>query len=475
MPNHGARGYEVPTTIPVPESQLSGVPFVIGASPVQAAESPAPVGAPVLIRSFTEFRKKFGYSDDYANYPLCEFAFVYFVKYAQRPMIAVNMLDPATANTSQAAADVDVVAHRAALPIEAIDDTNLVVKATGSGGATLVKGTDYIVTSGDNAVYVALLPASAQYNATALNIAYKKVTPSAVTASAIVTGLESIELCATSLAMAPDMIVAPGYSHNASVAAAMAEKAAGINGMFRAIAIVDIDASSATTKAAAITAKGTAGMDDKNMVVCWPMVQCEDSVQHMSSHVCARMAKTDAARGGVPSRSPSNQDMPDVEALVQADGTPIQLTMDDANDLNDAGIVTALNFMGDFRVWGNYTADAGATDPKDRYISFVRMFVFVNNLTIRLMWERIDEPLTFRLVDGLCDEIGQRLNALVGSGHLFGARVVFSRDENPIEDLQSGLARIHLYICPPAPFQEAVYYIEYQSSYAEAAFAALAE
>ena len=37
------------------------------------------------------------------------------------------------------------------------------------------------------------------------------------------------------------------------------------------------------------------------------------------------------------------------------------------------------------------------------------------------------------------------------------------------------IARIHLYICPPAPFQEAVYYIEYQASYAAAAFAALAE
>ena len=69
MPNHGVRGYELPTTIPVPDSQFSGIPFVIGASPVQAAESPAPVGAPVLIRSFTEFRKKFGYSDDFANYP----------------------------------------------------------------------------------------------------------------------------------------------------------------------------------------------------------------------------------------------------------------------------------------------------------------------------------------------------------------------------------------------------------------------
>ena len=474
MPRHGVFGYELPTSAPVPASQLSGLPFVIGVSAIQAAEDPAPIGAPVLIRSFAEFKKKLGYSSDTETYGLCEFAEVFFALYAQRPIIAVNLLDPATNNTTVAAADVNIVGHRATLPVGLINDATLVVKPSSGSQTSLVEGTDFVIIYADDAAYLSLLPGSASYSATKLNIAYKKVDTTAVTAAAVVTGLESVELCATTLGTVPDMIAAPGFSQNATVAAAMAQKASGINGMFRAVAVVDID-TAAATPAAAITAKGTALMNDKNTIVCWPMVQVDGKKQYLSSHMCGRMAATDQARDNVPSRSPSNQPMPDVDALVLADGTKVELTLDDANSLNDAGICTAINFLGSYRSFGNYTADADAEDPKDRYIAFVRMFAYVNNLIIRRLWDKLDEPLTWRLVDSLTDEINLMLNGLVGSGHLYGARVEFNAGENPLEDLEQGIAKIHVYICPEPPFQEAVYYIEYDASYVRVAFAALEE
>jgi phage tail sheath protein FI len=294
-----------------------------------------------------------------------------------------------------------------------------------------------------------------------------------VNASAVVAGLESIELCATKLGRAPDVIVAPGYSKNATVAAAMAQKAAGINGMFRAIAIVDIDTSAAATVANAITAVTANGLNDKNLIVCWPMVQVDDKKQYLSSHMAARIAMTDANQGGYPSRSPSNQMLAPVEGLVVASGTAVEMTIDDANDLEAAGIVTAINYKGQFRSFGNYTGDAAAEDVKDRYISNVRMFAYVNNIVVDKLWDKLDEPLTYRLVDGLVDEINMSLNGLVGLGALHGARAEFLPDENPIDDLQQGIARIHIYICPVAPFMEAVYYIQYDASYVRAAFAAL--
>lgn len=474
MPRHGVYGYELPTSAPVPASQLSGLPFVIGVSAIQAAEDPAPIGAPVLIRSFSEFKKKLGYSSDTEKYGLCEFAEVFFALYAQRPIIAVNLLDPATNNTSVAAANIDVVGHRAEISVDAINDANLVVKSTGGTAVTLVKDTDYVVMYSEAACYVVLLPSSTHYSDASLNIAYKKVSPAAVNAAAVVTGLESVELCATTLGTVPDMIAAPGFSQNATVAAAMAQKASGINGMFRAVAVVDLDPTAATPSAA-ITAKGTAVMSDKNTIVCWPMVLVGDKKQYLSSHMCGRMAATDQARDNVPSRSPSNQPMPDVDALVLSDGTKVELTLADANDLNNAGICTAINFLGSYRAFGNYTADAEAEDPKDRYIAFVRMFAYVNNLIIRRLWDKLDEPLTWRLVDSLTDEINLMLNGLVGSGHLYGARVEFNAGENPLEDLEQGIAKIHVYICPEPPFQEAVYYIEYDASYVRVAFAALEE
>ena len=474
MPRHGVFGVELPTTVAAAPAQVSGLPFVIGVSPINAAEAPAAVGTPVLIRSFAEFRQKFGYSADTEKYGLCEFAQVFFSLYGQRPMIAVNLVDPATNVTTVAAANIDVVSHAAAIDVGAVNSADLVVKTTGGSPVTLVKGTDYVVTYTDDACNVVLLPGSTYYTATALNIAYKKINPSAINAAAVVTGLDSIEMCATNIGRTPDVIVAPGYSQNATVAAAMAQKAEGINGMFRAVAIVDIDTSSATTVANAIAAVTANGLNDKNLIVCWPMVKVGDKKQYLSSHMAACIAMTDANQGGgYPSVSPSNKPLAPVEGLVLASGTAVEMTIDDANDLEQGGIVTALNYKGTFRSFGNYTGDAAADDEKDRFINFVRMFAFVSNLVADKLWEYLDEPLTYRLVDSLVDEINMSLNGLVGIGALHGARAEFLPDENPIDDLKSGIARIHIYICPIAPFMEAVYYIQYDASYAREAFAGL--
>ena len=474
MPRHGVFGVELPTTVAAAPAQVSGLPFVIGVSPINAAEDPAAVGTPTLIRTFAEFRQKFGYSADTEKYGLCEFAQVFFSLYGQRPMIAVNLVDPATNVTPVAAANIDVVNHAAAIDVGAVNSADLVVKTTGGSAVTLVKGTDYIVTYTDDACNVVLLPGSTYYTATALNIAYKKINPSAINAAAVVTGLDSIELCATNIGRTPDVIVAPGYSQNATVAAAMAQKAEGINGMFRAIAIVDIDTGSATTVANAVAAVAANGLNDKNLIVCWPMVKVGDKKQHLSSHMAACIAMTDATQGsGYPSVSPSNKPLAPVEGLVLASGTAVEMTIDDANDLEQGGIVTALNYKGTFRSFGNYTGAADADDEKDMYINFVRMFAFVSNLVADKLWEYLDEPLTYRLVDSLVDEINMSLNGLVGIGALYGARAEFLPDENPLDDLKSGIARIHIYICPIAPYLEAVYYIQYDASYAREAFAGL--
>ena len=203
------------------------------------------------------------------------------------------------------------------------------------------------------------------------------------------------------------------------------------------------------------------------------MVKVGDKKQYLSSHMAARIAMTDAEQGNVPYRSPSNQVLAPVESLVVAAGTAIEMTIDDANDLNDGGIVTAINYKGVFRSFGNYTGDASADDIKDKYINFVRMFAYVNNMVADKLWEYLDEPLTYRLVDSLVDEVNMSLNGLVGIGALNGARAEFLADENPVDDLREGKANIHIYIAPIAPFMEAVYYIQYDASYARNAFIGL--
>lgn len=465
---HGIYVQERATSMVVPQSVQSGIPFVIGASPIQSAETPAALGTPVLCRSFSEFQRKFGYSDDYEKYPLCEFAYVYFVVFGQRPMIACNLLDPSTMNTSVAAADIDVSAHRAELPLEAIDDANLVVKSTSSGSA-LTKGTDYAVVYAGEKCYVEVLSGGSVYSNSKLNIAYKKVTAASVNASAVATGLSAIDLCPTKLGMIPNIIAAPGYSQNATVAAAMALKANAIAGMFKAVCVVDLDASSVTTVSGAVTA--AAGLNDKTQIVCWPMVGLNGVKFHLSSFIAACIAATDVDTGNIPARSPSNKDLY-CDSMVLASGTEVNLTLADADTLNAGGVMTAINFLSNFKAFGNYTGAMGASnDPKDYYIAFVRMFAYVNNLIIRQLWEKLDEPLTFRLLDSLTDEVNLMLNGLTGSGYLLGARVEFTQDENPVEDLTEGIARLHIYIAPAAPWQEGDFIIEYDANYAKEIFA----
>ena len=153
MPNHGVYVSEQATSVGTPLVAPSGVPFVIGAAPVQSAGAPAAAGRPVLCTSWDDFVAAFGYSDVWTNYNLCEFAYSHFKLYGCQPAIFCNLLDPSTHKTAQAASDLTVANHRVSLPLEAINDSSLVVKASGGQGTAYTKDTDYVVFySGENCI-----------------------------------------------------------------------------------------------------------------------------------------------------------------------------------------------------------------------------------------------------------------------------------------------------------------------------------
>ena len=142
MPKHGVYVSELSTSVSTPVAVETGIPFVIGLSPVHTADNPAAAGAPVLVTSFSEFEAKLGYSDDWATYPLCEFAYSHFKLFGMQPAIFVNLLDPTTHKSAVAAADKDVTGKKIELTAKAIDDAGLVVKAAGGNGNAYVKDTD---------------------------------------------------------------------------------------------------------------------------------------------------------------------------------------------------------------------------------------------------------------------------------------------------------------------------------------------
>lgn len=467
--NHGVYVTEQATSVSTPVVANSGLPFFIGTAPVQSAESPAKVGVPVLCHSWNEAVEKLGYSDDWAKYTLCEAMYSHFKLFGCEPAVFCNVLDMSRTSSVEAASK-SVSDHKVELPIEAIAST---VVVQDNEKSPMTKDTDYALYYANGNLIVELLRDGAKYSENVLNVAYSQVSQK-VTHSEISTGLEAIEQCMTSLGILPDLICAPGWSHEPTVAAAMATKAGSINGLFRAKALVDIDCSGSGAKdvAAAITAKSTNTLTDKNQIVCWPMLTLGDKRFHASTQIAGLLAFVDTGNGGCPYESPSNKNLK-CDGLCLADGTEVVLTFAQANNLNAAGIVTALNFVNGWVAWGNYTgAYPTATDVIDYMIPISRMFDFVGNTLVKTFWGKLDKPMNRRLIDTVLDTSNIWLNGLVGQGCLLGARVEMIDAENPVANLMAGIIKLHVYMTPPSPAQEIDFVLEFDANYVTSALQA---
>lgn len=282
--------------------------------------------------------------------------------------------------------------------------------------------------------------------------------------AAIAAGVENVELCLTKYGIIPDMLLAPGFSHEKTVAAALCAKATAINGIFKAKAILDINADTYT---AAIEAK-SASLPG-NPILCFPKGKIGDKTFHLSTVVAGCISTTDSSNSGIPYESPSNKSV-SLDSLVASNGKEILLTKAQADQLNQNGIVTAINFLSKFVVWGNYTAAyPTSTDVKDIFIPISRMFDWINNTLIKTFWSYLDRPNNRRLIDSILDTTTIWINGLVGSGYLLGGRVELKDEENPSTDLMAGIIRPHIYITLPSPGQEIDFIVEYDPQYVEQA------
>lgn len=475
MANLGVHVKEQATAVATPAVADVGIPFVVGLAPVHAASKPAKPNVPVLATSWDEAVEKLGFSYDWKTYTLCEFMYSHFQLFGCQPVIFCNVLDAAAMKAAAKAADYNVSDHKIDLPFDTINNETLVVK---NGETTLKKDEDYTVLydENNNVCVVELLSSGNAYDAATLNVTSNVVTPSAVVTADIVEGLSAVDACMTAAGVIPDLICAPGFSHVTTVAAIMATKAAGINGLFGAKALIDCDSGeNGVREYSELTAyKNKNNFADENQILCWPMVKLGDYTFHMSTQLAGLMAQVDTLNGGIPYESPSNKNL-QMDTCCLEDGTEVNLTWEQVQLIaGNYGIVTALNFMSmGWTAKGNYTACYPAgTDVKDYFIPVSRMFDFVGNTLIRTFWSKLDKPMNRRLLDTILDTCNIWLGGLVGSEYLLGARAEILDSENPLTDLMAGIIRIHIYMTPPSPAQEIDFVLEYDVSYVTEALAA---
>ena len=471
---HGVRVSEIPTAIITPVQTTAGLPIVFGTAPVHLTENPEEyVNKPVICYEYKEAVAALGYSADWEKYTLCEAMYTEFYLYAVKPIVFVNVLDPKKHKTSVPEKAVPIVNGEATISDPVIKST-LVVK-DGVGGTKLVEGEDYVAAwNDDGELVITDIAGGADSGLAAFGVSYDKVDPSKVTKADLiggvdsqgnVTGIELVNSIYTIFSIVPGILAAPGWTHDPEVAAVMKAKALAINTIFRCIALTDVDTAACRKYQDVNAWKNNNSYTGTNQVVCWPCVQMGDHVYHMSTHIMGIIGVMDAANTDIPYQSPSNLSM-QATGICLKDGTEVSLTLEQANLLNSQGIMTALNFIGGWKSWGNYTgAYPGTTDVKDTFICVRRMFDWQYQTFILTYWQKVDRPLNKRLVRSIVDSEQIRLNGLVSREYLLGAEVQFLEDENPITDLLAGIFRLHIKLTPPVPAQDIEGILEYETSY----------
>lgn len=367
--SHGVKISEVPTSILPPVEVSAGIPFIVGTAPVNMTD-PTNVNKPVLCYSYDEAVAAFGYVPpklDAASglkkyeYSISEFIYSQFALFGVAPVMIVNVLDPTTHKITATTKSVTLDAKTGSATIAETGILPETVTLTGSGSA-YVKGTDYVLTFDDDGYLVITSKTGASGDflcttATPLTLAAEKVDPTKVATDDIVGGVdvsgnkkgfELVDECFPRFRLVPGILMAPGFAGNATVAAIMAAKAENINGVFKAISLVDVPTGTVKSYSGVAEWKNNNNIVDTAQVACWPMVSLDGVVFNMSTQLAGLMGQVDGDNDDVPYVSPSNKNF-QMTAAVLSDGTEIWLGNEEASYLNSQGVVTALNFIGGWK------------------------------------------------------------------------------------------------------------------------------
>lgn len=349
------------------------------------------------------------------------------------------------------------------------------------GATTYVKGTDYILSFDDDGyVIVTALADGAIKGDDTVRVSFTALNPDGVTADDIiggldfstgdVTGLECINKIYPMFGLTPGLILAPGWANDPNVIAAIEAKCTNINGCFSCNCVLDIGSNAADASKTAPTAalkysdvkvaKENLGIDSPMSIVCWPYGKIGDKIYAMSALVGALMAFTDGNNDDIPYVYPSNKSL-GITGICLEDGTDVVLDQEQANVVNSYGVVTALNMNG-YKCWGNNTAAyPSTTDPKDRWIAIRRMFTWWGNTLILSYFQKVDDPMNFRLIESIVDSENIRGNSFVARGVCAVAKCEYKPDENPITSILDGKITFHIYLSPYTPAEDIEFVLEF--------------
>lgn len=474
---YGVRTEEAKSSVATPDKAKTGICIAFGTAPVHQVDGSA--NEVIAVTSYEEAVAAVGYSENWDKYTLCEVIHSHFKLYGMAPLLMVNVMDPETNQAEEAEKNYTISGGRIVLDEDAIADT---ITVKGESSTVYEAGTDYDIVYSDGACIIEVLADGAIESAklSSVKVAYKKIAFEMAdmkekiiggydVSTGVSTGLELMDLAFFKTGVLPDILIAPGFSQDAEIAAVMASKTE-FSSVFKGICICDMETENANVYNKAVTAKQSEeSFRRPRQVLCWPMVKKGDRVYHLSTQLAGLQCSVDIANESVPSRAASNHVM-QADSVVLADGSEVLMDITQANALRENGFVTALSISGDIRAWGAYCACVpDSDDPKDMMMHTSRMLAYINNYAILKFWDKVDEHITARYAEAIVDELGSWLDNLTANGDLYGARCELKKEENSLEALAKGIIKIHIYLAVPRLASEVDFVIEYDSSYIESA------
>ena len=376
MSKHGVFIMEEATALTVPISGASAVQVVIGTAPVNMADNPSEmVNVPVFAEKPVDAMAALGFCKDF-RFTLCQTMYATSNIYQVSPVVYINVLDPAKHKKDLEETKADVSTLRAVVEVPGILREGLVVKAEEEA---LVLNTDYTVEyEADGSLVVNLIAGGAGENAAEISVSGQVLDPEAVTKDDIIgaydpttgkeTGMEVIRQVYPKFGVVPSLGLAPGYSQIPEVGIALSAKMANINGVFKGIALLDLDTEKARKYTDCKEVKESSGFTSEFCCTLWPCFRVGELIFAASAIVGALVSYADASNDDVPYISPSNKIL-GVTGTCLLDGTEVVLDQDQGSTLNTYGVTTAFNSNG-WRLWGNYTGDFPSSgDAKDIWFS----------------------------------------------------------------------------------------------------------
>jgi len=473
---HGVRITESPTPLQVPAEVESAMPVVVGVSPVHRLEDPLKaVNNPALIFNYSEGVAEMGYMSPryWKKFPLSSALYSQTRLHLISPLVMINVWNPLKDAVAIAEPNLAVINNIATIddPMAMISTVKVLNSTVGQ--PNYERNKDYILYYDDDKLLIAIVEGGAISEETlSLSVTYKQATVANITKEDIIggidgntnkrSGFELIDDVFPVIKKIPSFLLAPGWSHIPEVASIMIGKAAHLEGEFTCLALIDMPTTGEFANYKKIPKyKTDNAIVNPYAIANWPCVAIGEQVYYPSVRLAGMFGEVDKANSGIPFEQASNKNL-SMTNLCDEDGNLIpMLSVTQASYLNGEGINTFINMDG-WRAFGvNTTAFPGNTDIKDFEISVRRMFIFIQNVVNRTMWQNVDKPVRRLLIDTILLTGNSYLNTLQSRQAIIAGRVEFQRSDNSNQSIISGKLLFKVYLTPSNAARE----LEFNFSY----------